>query len=85
MLSSIRYRNRDSQGRLHCKDRPAVIGPEGYEAWYFHGNVHRLDGPARTYVDGRKEWFIDDKLIGTSDEGFTQQMFEKYVKLLAFM
>ena len=32
---------------------------DGYKAWYLNGKCHRVDGPAREFSDGSKEWCID--------------------------
>lgn len=37
---------RDAEGRLHCEDGPAVTDDTGSYAWYWHGKLHRFDGPA---------------------------------------
>ena len=42
----------------------------GDEAWYKDGELHRLDGPAREWIDGRKEWWIRDKLYKTKESYF---------------
>ena len=44
-------------GELHRVDGPAIIRPDGYEAWIIHDQYHRLDGPARTLADGTLEWW----------------------------
>ena len=35
-----------SNGVAHCSDAPAIIWDKGDERWYYHGKLHRLDGPA---------------------------------------
>ena len=63
-------------------DKPAIVeydslGRIAFEAWYTHGKLHRLTGPARIYYKRgfitRREWFINgeqkkrkdiEKLIG---------------------
>jgi hypothetical protein len=27
------------------------------KSWYFKGKLHRIDGPARIYANGRVEWY----------------------------
>lgn len=78
------YSNRDSHGLLHSEDGPALSTKEGYQVWYVHGKCHNLTGPARVYENHDKEWWIDDQFIGRSPD-YTQEMFERYVKLLVFM
>lgn len=31
--------NRDGQGRLHCEDGPAILYPDGWGIWAWHGTV----------------------------------------------
>jgi hypothetical protein len=31
----------------------------GTKEWYLNGRLHRKDGPAIEYPDGRKEWYIN--------------------------
>ena len=38
----------DEAGLRHRDDGPAVVGEDGTEAWWQHGKLHRLDGPAVT-------------------------------------
>lgn len=47
----------DEQNRLHAEGGPAVTNPDGSCVWYYHGKIHRLDGPAVRLVsaDGRIE------------------------------
>jgi len=47
----------DEQNRLHAEDGPAVTDPDGSWAWYNHGKIHRLDGPAvrLVFADGSIE------------------------------
>ncbi len=30
--------------------------------WYFHGQLHRTNGPAVEHIDGRKDWWFYNKL-----------------------
>jgi hypothetical protein len=52
---------KNEQGKLHCKDGPAVLGENGYKAWYNNGKRQRLNGPARewSYFDA-DEWWVND-------------------------
>lgn len=59
-FSAIEYCNNRNQ--YHRLDGPAVeyISGEykGYKCWCIDGDVHKEDGPAKIYQDGRKEyWF----------------------------
>ena len=39
------------------------IDKHGHKFWHNEkGQFHRLDGPAKEFVNGDKLWFIDDKL-----------------------
>ena len=35
----------------------------GSKSWWNKGKIHRLDGPAIEYFDGRKYWHVDDKRV----------------------
>jgi hypothetical protein len=80
------YDNRDNyenESSLHRINGPATINmySNGYHAWYFHGEFHRLDGPARYWIEGRhkgiKEWYYQGNYI----DCHTQKEFEKIIKL----
>jgi hypothetical protein len=47
----------DEQNRLHAEGGPAVTNPDGSCVWYYHGKIHRIDGPAvrLVFADGRIE------------------------------
>jgi len=45
-------------GRLHRKDGPAIIYPDGSEQWWLNGKNHREDGPAITDENGEERWFL---------------------------
>ena len=47
----------DSEGEPHCEVAPAVVSPHG-EAWYSHGELHRLGGPAVTHKNGLTQWWV---------------------------
>jgi hypothetical protein len=49
---------RDTKGRNHRDDGPAVVRTNGVKVWCQHGMWHRADGPAIEYADGRKSWYI---------------------------
>jgi len=46
--------------RLHNEGEPAIHFENGDKVWHQHNKIHRLDGPAIEYVNGRKEYYIDD-------------------------
>lgn len=45
---------RDRFGRLHREGGPAVESQNGYKEWYWHGTLHRADGPAEEDGDARQ-------------------------------
>ena len=59
MTGPWRREYRDSQGRLHRTDGPALIHANGSVKWYRHGVRHREDGPACIYVNGTRKWYRD--------------------------
>lgn len=72
--------------KIHCESGPAIIYPNGDKDWLINGSFHRLDGPAKQ--SGAFEfWYLNNKLIGESDRGYTQEKFmlETYPKLKAFI
>ena len=49
----------------HRENGPAVVGSNGYMAWWQNGQRHRVDGPAIVYSDGPKEWYQNGQLHRT--------------------
>jgi hypothetical protein len=50
--------------KLHSyNDLPAIIYSSGAKFWYQNGKIHRLDGPAETYVNGKEYYYIDDSQL----------------------
>lgn len=47
---------------LHRLDGPALIQPDGTEAWYRNGKCHRENGPALETPDGSKAWYFKGNL-----------------------
>jgi hypothetical protein len=71
--------------------RPHIVTLRGgSKAWYVNGVYHREDGPAiiwnckdassNTTWDTRSVWYYEGKYV----DCFSQQEFEKYLKLKAF-
>ena len=58
-----RYKN----GQLHRTDGPAVIKPNGHQAWYLDGKRHREDGPAYIGPDGYQEWYLNHTKCSPTD------------------
>jgi len=48
--------------------------------YHQHDKIHREDGPAIEYPDGRKEWWIKGQILEVS----SQEEFERYMKLKSF-
>jgi len=36
-----------------------MVKANGYRAWWARGRLHRLDGPAVVYADGRSLFYVD--------------------------
>ena len=53
---------RNSDGKLHREDGPAIEYANGTKAWFVDGKRHRKDGPAIEQGDGTKAWFVNGKL-----------------------
>jgi len=52
----------DKTINLNRDDYP-TIEPDGEKIWYnSEGKFHRLDGPARIFPNGRKEYWVDGKM-----------------------
>ena len=54
-----RREHRDSEGRLHRTDGPALEHANGSVKWYRHGKRHRIGAPACVYVNGTRKWYED--------------------------
>ena len=50
-------------GERHRLDGPAVIWPNGYQAYWVNGLRHRLDGPAVIYPSGKVEYWENGEFI----------------------
>jgi hypothetical protein len=49
----------DDNGVYHRDDGPALIQKNGTEAWYVHGELHRIGGPAVSLPeDNIQQWYI---------------------------
>ena len=50
----------DENGYWHRpNNKPAYISSSGYTEYWVHGKLHRTDGPAFIYPDGREYFFLD--------------------------
>ena len=63
MLSDVEYEMRQLCSRYITKDGEYTVLDTGVvKYWYLNGRLHREDGPAVEYNDGRKSWYINGKL-----------------------
>jgi hypothetical protein len=53
---------KNSEGKLHREDGPAIEHSDGSRSWYINGKFHREDGPAVERADGSLEWWSNGKL-----------------------
>jgi hypothetical protein len=56
-------------------------GNYGDKHWYKNGTLHREDGPAIEYREGARYWYLNGKFINVN----SQEEFEQYLRLLAFL
>jgi hypothetical protein len=54
---------KDDDGLLHREDGPAVIGADGYWAWYKRDRFHREDGPAICHANGNTFYYLDGTFL----------------------
>ena len=62
---TVRYQNQD--GQYHRTNGPAVIWPDGLQAWYRNGLLHREDGPALANVHGICYWYRDGQKVSEKE------------------
>ena len=48
---------------FHNPYGPSYIGKDGYKDYRIEGLWHRLDGPARIFLDGKEEYWINSKRL----------------------
>jgi len=60
-----RYYN--SSNKLHRRDGPAVISPDGNKLYYQWGKLHREDGPAALFHDGTEQWYLEGEKINPTE------------------
>lgn len=51
----------DATKTLHREGEPAIKYANGDMSWYFHGQLHRVDGPAIEWTGGT-EWYLHGQL-----------------------
>ena len=61
---TVRYQNQD--GQYHRTNGPAVIWPDGLQAWYRNGLLHREDGPALANVHVCY-WYLDGQVVSEKE------------------
>jgi len=76
---TIHYFNEKNQH--HREDGPAIEYSNGYKSWRQYGKLHRLDGPAIISNTGVESWYLNGKQILV----FSQEEFERYLRLTAFI
>jgi len=77
---TIKYLNENWD--YHQPNGPAYISKDSkYKSWWINGQRHRLDGPAIERRDGTKSWYLNGNKIPVS----SQEEFERYLKLMAFI
>ena len=54
----------------HNDNEPAVILEDGTQIYCFWGFIHRDDGPAIEYLDGRVDYFIFGEKVSEADFGW---------------
>jgi len=55
----------------------------GAKHWFKNGNRHREDGPAIDYINGHKQWWLDNFYYGKNDQ-FSVESWKFFVKTLIF-
>jgi len=68
----------NEQNELHRLDGPALEYANGSKVWLQNGKWHRLAGPTFEWAIGTKWWYINNNLVGASENGFTEEDFENY-------
>ena len=62
----VRYYENIPLDKLDRKKGPALVdGILKFKLWYTNGLLHRLDGPAVIWGNGKKEWWINGKKLCT--------------------
>jgi len=74
------YKN--SKGKYHRLDGPALERVDGAKYWYKEGNWHREDGPAVERADGSKIWYKEGKFHRTDGPAFDYFNGNKYWYIL---
>ena len=67
------------KGKLHRKDGPALIEPDGTQRWYRYGKRHRKDGPAIIWKKGGRDWWLNGEKARMEDVLDTPEKREAYL------
>lgn len=57
----------DHSYQTHKNAGPAFITSTGIIQYMDHGRLHRINGPAMIFYDGRKEYWVDDTELTSSE------------------
>ena len=52
-----------------------MVHRNGNKCWRLNGSIHREDGPAVEYVDGRNWWYLDGEQY--TEAGHTAEMLKR--------
>ena len=78
--NAILYHKKNGSRCWHRIDGPAYIAGNGDKTYCINGLLHRKDGPARDFVSGQKEWWVEGEYIDCK----SQEEFERILKLKLF-
>ena len=71
-------------GKLHNDNGPAIISKR-HKEWRKQNKLHREDGPAIECVNGDNAWWYNGECLGHSEYEDTQEKFEQWLRLRAFI
>ena len=77
-LHSTTTAYRLENGDHHREDGPAYVfehdNGDRYEAWAYNDKIHRYGGPARTFANGRKQYYIHGLEVTKKVEAWLSDM-----------
>lgn len=56
--------------QYHRDNGPAIISIGSHQSWLRHGMPYRLDGPARIWDNGKKEWWFNSNPVSEYEHMF---------------
>lgn len=62
-----------------------LVGCCGLKIWQFNDQIHREDGPAIEYPNGKSYWFLNDKILNPIIAINNIKLRKKYPILVASM